>query len=347
MSENENRPANIRFGEEKPSHEQGYDQVGKDDLLDKDDAPFEDEEEEERPQKPKKKAKGLSPLILWSAIGLGLVVVLGGILIIVGAKNRHRGDEYAETTSAQGVQAAAAPQQPVIVPPQAPAPEQSLPAAGQVVSAPEQSAPVQAGVGNAQPVLSQMVQPDPGATVNQPGGSDRSQDVAKISEQIKKISLVVDGLNEKIARVEKQIEAIQKVRPAAAATSSPKEDHPLRLKEVKHSEASAAAKKEQKAKPLKTETAGKNQKQTKPAEPSPAAKEEPRQTSVGKVDSSDYTLSTLIGSRAWLTKRKADGTDVEISVTVGERLEGVRVSTIERESKCVILESGQRICARR
>lgn len=56
-----------------------------------------------------------------------------------------------------------------------------------------------------------------------------------------------------------------------------------------------------------------------------------------------WTISSIIGSRAWLIKRNSDGTESELSVAPGERIEGVLVTSVDGASKSVTLENGQRI----
>ena len=56
-----------------------------------------------------------------------------------------------------------------------------------------------------------------------------------------------------------------------------------------------------------------------------------------------WTISSIIGSRAWLIKRNSDGTETELSVAPGERIEGKLVTSVDGASKSVTLEGGQKI----
>ena len=58
-------------------------------------------------------------------------------------------------------------------------------------------------------------------------------------------------------------------------------------------------------------------------------------------------VTSIIGNRAWLTKKNPDGTETEVTVAPGERLpDGRTVETVDAQARSVILVGGAQISTR-
>lgn len=83
----------------------------------------------------------------------------------------------------------------------------------------------------------------------------------------------------------------------------------------------------------------------KPA-PSPvqvASRDKPEAATTSNADRRDYRVTAIIGNRAFLSRKNADGSEVEQSVSPGDRLDGKLVTSVDAGGRQVVLEGGQRV----
>lgn len=233
------------------------------------------------------------------------------------------------------IQPAAAP--PVVVPPavaQQPVAQQAMPAAmpGMVQAAPgvatQQQAPANQPQANAAPTAQQAA----------PAQQPRQVEYQATTEK----ALTQD--NAEIQRLTKEVAQLKSTIQQLKSSSGDSADDGA---DVSRQESKAATKPKRvvavskpKPKPVVAKTGF--QKQGKP-EPSfeerlAAGRNQEPETSA------NYTITGMIGSRVFVAKRMADGSEVEMSAVPGERIEGRVVSRVDPASRCIQFESGKPLC---
>lgn len=366
---NSDRPATIAFGDDHDEGPTGFENFGEGAEL------IEEEEIESRPA-PRRKPeamKGSNKVPSWIfLVGGGIILagVLGGGLMVF-SKMKNRAAQEEELLS---MQAPVNIPQPVIQmasPPQALPQAQLLPEPQATVGGPglPQAAVVPPGVavpvqdlspGASNPLAgpvasiqapSAVVQPNPAPAVLAAIPEkvhEKNVDIAKlaaIEEDLSKVLGQIEDMNGRIAKLESTLNKPEVKTPAkpAAAPARPAnkaaegEKSPAPVKQV------AAPKPAVKPAPAKSQEprpVDKDKEKAKPGEDSKQATSTP-------VNVQGYSVSSLIGTRAWLVKRNNDGTETELSVAPGERVEGKLVTSVDGASKAVVLEGGQRITVRK
>lgn len=231
------------------------------------------------------------------------------------------------------IQPAAAP--PVVVPPavaQQPVAQQAMPAAmpGMVQAAPgvatQQQAPANQPQANAAPTAQQAAPAQPPRQMEtqattEKGLSQDNAEIQRLTKEVAQLKITIQQLKSssgdsaddgadvprqesKAATKPKKVVAVSKPKPVVAKTVAQKQGKP----EPSFEERLAA---------------GRNQ------EPETSA---------------NYTITGMIGSRVFVAKRMADGSEVEMSAVPGERIEGRVVSRVDPASRCIQFESGKPLC---
>lgn len=237
-----------------------------------------------------------------------------------------------------------------IDPQQAPGNPQSAPASTPVAGpgmAPVQASP-QIGL--------QAVQPSPGpVAVQVPAASPAVGDMGRGDSR--GLDAKLDGLTQRLSKVESAIAALMpvverlvhaekdKAKVAPIAPAAPKANAPEKVATSEAAQKEAKAEPKPAAKPVvaaKTPTPAPAVKATKPG----AKSDEPAAEPVPAIDTRNYSVNSVIGSRAWVVKTQGDGSEVEYSAAPGEALEGRTVVSVDGKAKRVCLDNGQCIVKR-
>lgn len=342
------RPATIAFGDDHDHGSGGFENLGEGgEFLDHEEEEIEAAPTTRRKSEAKKSSNKAPAWIFLVGGGIILAGVLGGSLMVF-SKMKQRAAVEEESVS---MSAPVYTPQPVIqmanpqpgVPQVIPEP-QAVGVGAQGASAPIQSSVVQSNIA---PV------PTPPVAVAPEKSPEKNLDSAKlaaIEEGLSKVLGQIDDMKTRIAKLESTANKPEAKTPAKAV---PPLAHPVEKAAEKGkntaSEAATAEKPEKAPAPVKQAVAPKPA-----AKPLPAKSQEPK--SVDKTKQADdskpaaasagvqgYSVSSLIGTRAWLVKLNSDGTETELSVSPGERVEGKLVTSVDGASKSVVLEGGQRI----
>jgi hypothetical protein len=85
--------------------------------------------------------------------------------------------------------------------------------------------------------------------------------------------------------------------------------------------------------------------QPAPVKPAPVQKQKPvpPREEVALSYKRDFTISAIVNNRAFVIKKMPDGSEQEISVVVGDKIDGKSVELVDGQSKEVRLEGNQRI----
>lgn len=228
------------------------------------------------------------------------------------------------------IQPAAAP--PVVVPPAVA--QQAIPAAmpGMVQAAPgvatQQQAPVNQPQANAAPTAQQ-------AAPAQPLRQEPTQ--ATTAKGLSQDSAEIQRLNKEVAQLKM---TIQQLKSSSGDSADDGADVPRQESKAATKPKRVVAVSKPKPNPVVAKTVA--QKQNKP-EPSfeerlAAGRSQEPETSA------NYTITGMIGSRVFVAKRMADGSEVEMSAVPGERIEGRVVSRVDPASRCIQFESGKPLC---
>lgn len=335
-------PAKIAFGEDEGYGEvqEGFDPLG-DEVI---------EEAPRRAAETKKKGKAPAWIFLVGGVILVVGVVAAGLGIMAMKKHRSAQTEIVFSGPPQ-----AQPQpQPVIeksepaavanslpMPPAPVMPAQvAVPPVNSAATAP--SAPVSAltapmaqqakpaGPAVASPIVA-PANPEPAQ-----GGAAR---LATLQEQMTTLASKLEEINKRLAKLEASDTAKHEMKkPAPAAPAKP----------VAKPVMKPVAKPPVLKAPVKPA-----ERQVSVTQPQPAAAQsdkpsaEPLKPAASASGLQGYSISSIIGNRAWLIKRNADGSETEMSVAPGERVEGRVVTSVDGAAKAVVLEGGQRITVRR
>lgn len=196
----------------------------------------------------------------------------------------------------------------------------------------------------ARPQLSapQQEQPSPAAAAHTPpSGSPDAARIAALEDRMSKLLTVLDGVtkrmdaeNTKLMKLETEMEALRSGKSVAVR-------HPAPVRVIQPRNQTPVRRIIRRAEPQKVHPA---------PSLSRAQEVKPVQGSQGVIVSSSvpdkvqgWSISSIIGSRAWLIKRNSDGSETEQSVAPGEKLEGKLVTSVDGASKSIMLEGGQRI----
>lgn len=359
MSENGERPAQIAFGAERRG---GLGNEGSDDdeiqILDDDD---EQQVEMTTARRSAPKKKTVPGWIFAVGGGIILTAVLGGGWMAVSMmKNRADRDEAlpvaARVAPQPVIQSADATPQVSLVAGQG---GQGQPAPAATVSVTESAASptttismsaaplVQPGlVGTATSASAATAIPPPTQPQPQGLGVERGADQAKVAAletELVKMARKVEDATKRVEKLEAGLAAIRaqpQPGPKAVATGEAKPTVPAAKPPVPAKPAQVAPK------PVPAKVA------VKPVvKPAPkavlekAAADEPAAAPAAPpARVQGYSISSMIGTRAWLVKRNGDGTETEVSVAPGEKIEGKNVTSVDGAGRCVTLEGGQKIC---
>lgn len=357
-----NKPANIKFDEDRSGVDGGDDDIQ---ILDDDfDSP------PSRVSTVTAKKKGAPLWIFMVGGGILLAAVVGGGMMVASMMNRTSSRDEVMLPPSQPIT------QPVIQPqnyrdsseksasgvPSA-LPLQEMPAgAGNIeVHAPQPAAQLAPG----QP-LAVSVSPLPPAgpsvvQVQAPAGLSQSDakmtimedKLSRVEDKLSRVVSSLDGVsrrldesNGKLAKLEAELTALKSKAATAKAEPQPEQKKTVQAP----APVKVLSKKELKpvvAKPVKPEPPAGPQAQAKDRAGESANEKLPSEgisvvaTAPAKIQG--WSILSIIGSRAWLVKRNADGTEIELSIAPGEKIEGKLVTSVDGNSKFVMLEGGQKI----
>lgn len=293
-------------------------------------------EAEHSSRKPESKPAGIPKWVFAVAAGVLVFVVVGAGMLIMSMRDRWTAnDEVLPLPQAQSVPQPAMQQEGALA--VAPAP---VSASGPVVAPPVAEAP-----GAQSPPPSAAQQPDvpspaPPTQVAPAAASGADPvKVAVLEAELVKALGKIDDLGKRLAKMEsavaaasqksveaKPVVAVKPPAPAAAPKVTPAPAKPAQSPAVKPA-----------VKPLPV-----------------AAKAPPPKAAPAVVEAAPtpparlagYSVMSMIGTRAWLVKRNPDGSEAELSVTTGEKIEGRTVTSVDGSTRCVTVEGGQKICVR-
>lgn len=326
-------PAVITFGRDVGDIEEDLPPVfndgdGNDQFSDQ----FDEDMEAEVDRSSKEKGGGNARMILWIAIAFLVVMICLGGYVVYSVMQKKNANTVVEE---------------VFVPPQPELLESTpLPRA---VQPPMRAAPV---VPATQPLIQQQLHPLPNVIVP-PGvaapsaaqDSPHSLVTASTSVPSPSSSVSISVSKEALDKLEAKQQALEKriVQLEAlihAQNSDSKEENKRSVPVVKGRPQGAvrpAVKKTAAAKPV--------MKKTDAAMAPKAPVSEfivPSQT-----ERSQYRISAIVNNRAFVIKRSPDGTEIEQSISVGEKIDGHIVTRVDARKREIVVEGGQHITADR
>lgn len=306
--------------------------------------PLEEELQDEHFAPPGQGKKQGVPIWIFVVAGLVLVIGIGGLGMMVVKMFSHGGGDQSVPMPQSYVP------QPVIQSPPAPASvAEPVPAPGQApaqaAAVPAQSMPpasvVNTQVGNAtgQPQAAQAPVSPPPQNDTQPAiSSADGMKVAALADAVQKTIARLDQLTVRMGQLE---ESMKKMSAAVSARPEPAHRAPARYEPpARHYEARKEVTKRVSAPAAPAAQSA----------PAPSAAVQPAAPVAAQMAAAPqaahvqgYSISSMIGTRAWLIRRTSDGTETEVSVAPGEKLDGHVVVSVDGVSKQVVLDNGQRI----
>lgn len=330
MSGSREKPAVIRFGKEDENSSPEYE--GGSFPIDTD---FEDEESIEEIDLPKKKKRGLPGWVIVFLAVLFFVVIGAAGLIFVKKRN-------AAALSRNEI-VSVIPQPSITAPQQLSALEPSLQNEQSAHSA------VTAGV---VPVTGATIIPQPfpaeksgmpavdialsvptSVPSSAPVPAPTSSPVPELTgKEVIELINAVDQLQKRLEKLESTVQN-QRVVPSASpvikAVEKPAVVAPAVVAPVKTAVKSRQV-------PAKKATVEKVIKRSAETE-----------TIVSPLVRRDYSISAIVNNRAFVIKKNADGTESELSVVPGDKIDGKEVLQVDGREKMIVLEGAQRITANR
>lgn len=334
------RPAKIAFGVE-TGHDHGDEFNPDDDIQILEEEEAEPEFESPKPRKTAAgKKKGVPGWIFAVGGGIILTAVLGGGWMAVSKINR------------------AAARDEVMTPPQVMASQPVIQAADQfpqqqpqpLSSAPIQSAPPVQAVAVTQSGQPEQAQVQTGgASVPAPVMSGlpatAASQTAVVPERapgvdLAKVSALENELGKALAKLDDVAKRLTKLETTQAQKE--KATPEAKPKVIVAAKPATAVTKTAQVKP--TPVAKQPAKSaSKPAVEKPSEESSATAVPAPQARVQGYSISSIIGTRAWLVKRNIDGSESEISVSPGEKVEGRVVTSVDGSSKSVTLDGGQKI----
>lgn len=316
---------------------------------------------------PRKKKSGSSSMIIIIAVGFFMLLLLGGAGLLVVKKiqnsKQHQQVLEEEVTPQYIQQQTSQDAIPVVQQPEPAASELMESASGPVSQLPTQNAQAPAVVPgqtapapfNAAP--QNPVQNAPTVPVQAPV-SDAAEE--RLRGDLRDVNLRLDDVVKRIDTLQRQMDsALDKIKDGARMKDTSAAPKVASVSSDKPKE--APAKPVRKPVPAKPVVAVTKPLPVAPIRPgmSAAAVQPPVAASKPAAESAvtpevapvkpvvqvqekpiSYALTGVIGQRAWVVKRSGDGRETEISVTVGDKVDGVSVSEINDKERRVMLSNG-------
>jgi len=318
--EDQHRPADIAFQEEENDGDDHEHEVR--DVL---------------PGRPKSEPKKKSNVLLIGG-GIFIIFVVCAITFVVLKKLTQRDQMTEEPVSQETSQVPVQPQiQPQIQPVQPPA---------QLASAPVAVLTPQAGASAAQAATPPQSQPQ--AAAPQPATAPPTAPPAQTAPQSQPSEAAAPQQNTA------EVKATGAVTKVASTDSSAGELTTLRA-EVKALR--LELKRLKSPHPVAMSSAPSHPKVAVKHKPSAMAKSQAEPSNGGDVSSTfaqklpgtstyggRYTITGMVGNRVFIVKKMPDGSDIEMTASPGETMDGRRVVKVDAESRCVKFDSGEPLC---